>query len=327
MARLRLLVHIGVPKSATTSLQFGAFPNHPDIRYLGKPFYDEAFGYEGSLATAELSDSLWKQDEIEFDPVLARQRFERGIRPRLEEGRLAVLSEEGLSHAGAADRVLIARRLAELSKDADCSILLTVREQKRALFSLHHWYLARRFVSRDFEGWLRWCRSYSSYNGRHNDFPLRAYRYAGLIETYIELFGRERVLVLPMEMLAREPAAFYSRLEDFAGIRRFWGTPACPPMAVENRSPGRLGIRYQRTVKGLQSIRARLLGKDFALSEALEGKGWHGKVMRVLQRIDAPMPPMSAATAVWLDEYYRADNAETCALTGLDLPKYGYVCE
>lgn len=326
MAKPRLMVHIGVPKSATTSLQFGAFPAHPDIRYLGKPFYDEAFGYEGSLATAELSDSLWKQDEIEFDPVLARQRFERGVRPRMEEGRLAVLSEEGLSHAGAADRVLVARRLAELCKGAECSILLTVREQKRALFSLHQWYFARRLVPVSFEDWFRWCRSYSSYYGHHNDFPLRQYSYAGLIKTYVDLFGRERVLVLPMEMLAREPQAFFSRLEKFAGISHFWGTPACPPMAVENRSPGRLGIRYQRTVKGLQGIRARLLGKDFAPSEALEEKGAHGKIMRALGRIDTPMPPMSAATAAWLDEYYRVDNAKVCELIEMDLAKYGYVC-
>jgi hypothetical protein len=326
MSRPRLLVHIGVPKSATTSLQFGTFPSHPDIRYLGKPFYDEGFGYEGSLATAELSDSLWKQDELEFDPALARQRFDRGIRPRLGGETLAVLSEEGLSHAGATDRFLIARRLSELCKDVECSILLTVREQKSALFSLQQWYFARRLVSSSFEAWISWCRSYSSYYGRHNDFPLREYRYARLVETYAGLFGRERVLVLPMEMLAREPAAFFARLEDFAGIRRFWGTPDCPPMPVENRSPGRLGIRYQRLVKGMRHLGERLRGAPGMPSEALEEAGIHGGVMRLLARIDTPMRPMSAETAAWLDDYYRADNARLAALAGLDLAHYGYVC-
>jgi hypothetical protein len=137
MNRNRLLVHIGVPKSATTSLQFGAFPNHPDIRYLGKPYYDEDFGYDGSLATAELIDSLWKQDDLEFDPGLARRRFDSGILPRLSGNRLGVLSEEGLSHAAASDRSLTARRLAKLCEGIRCSILITVREQKQALFSRH----------------------------------------------------------------------------------------------------------------------------------------------------------------------------------------------
>lgn len=324
MSRPRLLVHVGVPKSATTSLQFGAFPSHPDIRYLGKPFYEEAFGYEGSLATAELSDSLWKQDELEFDAALARKRFERGVLPRLGGETLAVLSEEGLSQASAADRSLTAQRLAALCQGIECSILITVREQKRALFSGHQWIYTRRLTSLGFGDWIEWCRSYSSYYGCHNDFPLRQYRYARLVETYASLFGRERVLVLPMEMLAREPADFYSRLEDFAGIRRFWGTPDCPPMPVENRSPGRLGIRYQRLVKGVRHLGARLHGGPGAPSEALEEAGIHGVAMRLLGRIDTPMRPMSAETAAWLDDYYRADNAIVTELTGLDLGKYGY---
>lgn len=326
MSRPRLMVHIGVPKSATTSLQFGAFPNHPDIRYLGKPFYDAGFGYEGSLAAAELTDSLWKQDELEFDQALARQRFEAGIRPRLGDGRLAVLSEEGLAHAGAADRLVIAQRLAGLCRDIECSILLTVREQKSALFSLHQWYYARRLVSSGFEEWIRWCRSYSSYYGRHNDFPLREYRYARLIDTYFELFGRERVLVLPMEMLAREPAAFYSRLEDFSGIRRFWATADCLPMAVENRSPGRLGIGYQRMIKGMRHLSARLQGKPVAPSEALEENGIHGRAMELLARFDRPVAPMSPEISAWLDDYYGADNARLAELVEFDLGRYGYFC-
>lgn len=325
MGRLRLMVHIGVPKSATTSLQFGAFPAHPDIRYLGKPFYDERFGYEGSLATAQLTDSLWKQDELEFDHALARRRFDAGIRPRLSDDRLAVLSEEGLSQASGADRSLTALRLAELCKDVECSILLTVREQKSALFSGHQWIYTRRLTSLGFEDWIRWCRSYSSYYGSYNDFPLRQYRYARLVETYIELFGRKRVLVLPMEMLAKEPATFFSRLENFAGIRCFWGTLECPPMLVENRSPGRLGIRYQRMVKGVHHLSARLRGMPIKPSEALEGGGIHAWVMGQLSRIDKPVVPMSPEIFAWLNDYYASDNVELAAFVEFNISQYGYI--
>ena len=54
--------------------------------------------------------------------------------------------------------------------------------------------------------------------------------------------------------------------------------------------------------------------------------GVHGRVMRLLAHMDAPMRPMSAETAAWLDEYYRADNARLAALTSLDLARYGYAC-
>ncbi|MDF1689639.1 MAG: hypothetical protein P1U35_08520 [Cycloclasticus sp.] len=324
MNKQRLMIHIGVPKSATTSLQFGAFSQHPAICYLGKPFYDEQFGYEGSLATAELIDSLWKQDSLEFDDDLARQRFGAGIRPRLAADKLAVLSEEGLSHAGATDRGLIAERLAELCKDVDCCILLTVREQKQALFSMHQWYYVRIMLSHKFEDWIHWCRSYSTYYGRQNDFPLREYSYTKLVETYIELFGKERVLVLPMEMLAKKPVEFFSRLEDFAGISHYWSTPEYSGMMIENRSPGRLGIRYQRMIKGARQLYAHLRGESVTLSEAIEDTGIHGHIMSLISRVDSPMPPMSVETAAWIDDYYRADNEALRDLTGLDLSDYGY---
>lgn len=324
MNKQRLMIHIGVPKSATTSLQFGAFSQHPDIRYLGKPFYDEQFGYEGSLATAKLIDSLWKQDELEFDHDLARQRFDRGIRPRLEVDKLAVLSEEALSQASAADRSLTAQRLAELCQNIECSVLITVREQKRALFSGHQWIYARRLTSLVFDDWIKWCSSYSSYYGCNNDFPLRQYNYTNLVKVYIELFGKERVLVLPMEMLAQKPSKFFLRLEDFADISHYWNTPKYSDMRIENRSPGRLGIRYQRAIKGMQQLSAHLRGKPMTLSEAIEDTAIHGHIMRQISRVDSPMPPMSNETAAWIDNYYRADNEAFSDLTGLDLSDYGY---
>jgi hypothetical protein len=326
MSKQRLLVHIGVPKSATTSLQFGAFPSHPGIRYLGKPFYDEQFGYEGSLATAELSNSLWKQDELAFDYALARQRFEIGIRPRLNDNWLAVLSEEGLSQASAADRLLTARRLKEICNDIDCAILMTVREQKSALFSGHQWNYARRLTSLGIDNWIRYCRSYNSYYGCYNDYPLRQYRYARLVETYSEIFGRERIMVLPIEMLAKEPRRFFSRLEDFAGVGRYWSAAGAPRFPVMNRSPGRLGIMYQRTVKGMRHFCTRLRGESVLPSEALEETGINGTLMHLIEHIDFAMPPMSAETAAWLDDYYRADNAAMKGITGMDLQGYGYVC-
>jgi hypothetical protein len=313
------LIHVGLPKTATTSLQFGAFPCHPDIRYLGKPYYDPSIEYSGSLATAELLDSLWKHDEIEFNPELAQLRFDIGIRPRLSETLLAVLSEEGLACASAADRSLTARRLSELCKELDCSILITVREHKRALFSLHQWYFTRRFTSLNFDDWILWCRSYSSYFGRCNDFPLRQYCYSQLVDTYINIFGREKVLVLPMEILSTDQNRFYSMLEDFAGIRRFWGGQVLP---VENRSPGRIGIHYQRLTKLIKFTYEQIRYGSSTYSEALETGFPHDVVMSLISKIDMPPRAMSKKTADWLDEYYKEDISRLKSSVGLDMGVY-----
>ena len=323
MSKPRLLIHIGVPKSATTSLQSGAFPNHPEIRYIGKPFYDAQIGYEASLATAQLCDSLWKQDDLEFDLTLARRRFGLGVLPRLGK-KLVVLSEEGLSQASAADRHLTAQRLAALCEGTRCLILLTIREQKSALASGHKWIYARRLTSLKVNEWVDWCTSYSSYNGCHNDFPLRQYRYARLYECYANLFGSDSVLVLPTELLSANPGAFYSQLEDFAGLRRFWGTSSCPELPIANQSPGKLGIAYQRLVKWIKHDRYLLLRRGASYPENLAETGIHGCAMKLLTYVDFPMPSMSSKTATNLNEYYKKDNARLAANIKMPLKQYGY---
>lgn len=323
MSKPRLLIHIGVPKSGTTSLQFGAFPTHPEIRYIGKPFYDAQIGYEASLATAQLCDSLWKQDDLEFDLTLARQRFEFGVLPRLGK-KLVVLSEEGLSQASAADRHLTAQRLSTLCQGMPCLILITIREQKSALFSGHNWIYARHLTSLKFNDWIEWCTTYSSYYGCHNDYPLRQYRYARLYEHYAHLFGPESVLVLPTELLSADPITFYAKLEDFAGLGRFWSTSSCPHQPVANRSPGRLGIAYQRFIKRIKHDRDLLLRRGASYPENLAETGIHGCAMKLLTHVDFPMPAMSSKTATNLNEYYKKDNARLAANIKISLKEYGY---
>jgi hypothetical protein len=321
---LRLLCHVGVPKSATTSLQLGAFPIHPDIRYGGKPYYDATFGYEGSLATAQLIDSFWKQDELDFDYEVAHRRFEKGMLPRLSSDKLMVISEEGLSQARFTDRSLVAKRMASIFEGLDVKILITIREQKSALFSLYQWYHTRLMITDGLDEWLRNCHTYSTYRGSPIDFPLREYQFSRLLKLYTYYFGENNVLVLPMEMLFRTPQLFYGRLEEFAGIRKFWGKQECPEFPRENQSPGRLGIQYQRFFKRLEFAWNIRRGKEPVLSEALLTDPIHHKFMKWIAHIDHPLKPMSRASAAWLDDFYREDNRNLERLTGLDLTSLGY---
>jgi hypothetical protein len=322
--KLRLLCHIGVPKSATTSMQFGAFPTHPDIRFIGKPFYDADFGYDGSWIAAQLIDSFWKQDELDFDYKYAVLRFEKGILPRMSQNKLTVISEEGLTQARTTDRSLVAKRMSAVFEPLDVKILITIREQKSALFSLYTWYFTRRMISGSFDQWLRNCRRYSTYYGSRLDFMVREYQYARLLELYGLYFGIENVLVLPIEMLARTPEQFYRKVEDFSGIRHFWSTTACPEFPKENRSPGKIGISYQRLIKGLQYAWDEYKGKEPVLSEALLQQPVHLKAMKWISRFDFSLRPMSKNSAAWIDDFYREDNLRLSNLTGLDLKGFGY---
>jgi hypothetical protein len=132
------------------------------------------------------------------------------------------------------------------------------------------------------------------------------------------------VLVLPTELLSADPITFYAKLEDFAGLGRFWSTSSCPHQPVANRSPGRLGIAYQRFIKRIKHDRDLLLRRGASYPENLAETGIHGCAMKLLTHVDFPMPAMSSKTATNLNEYYKKDNARLAANIKISLKEYGY---
>jgi len=74
-----------------------------------------------------------------------------------------------------------------------------------------------------------------------------------------------------------------------------------------------------------QKLFAHLHAEPVKLSEALEDTGINGHMMRLISRIDSPMPSMSDEVADWLDDYYRADNEALSHLIDINLSDYGYI--
>jgi hypothetical protein len=132
-------------------------------------------------------------------------------------GGLTLISNEelsGHSHGyGLIDPFVTARNLAAAFPDA--RIVAVVRNQFDYLLSLycyrvavrgHEYRSLARFVAEDLADGLK----------KHLE-------YDRLIREYVRLFGRERVRVLPLEMLRTDPDAFLRHLTDFIGR-----TPASP---------------------------------------------------------------------------------------------------
>ena len=349
----RVVLHVGVPKTGTTTLQRRLFAEHPGIVYLGKPYDRPGVDHTSNAAIAELVDLVWSSTHAEYDQdraaaLLAKGRRGRGLSGQGWRGLSdqkdprgdrrddhppvgpIVLSEEALTQASGGDRDLKARRLRRLF--GRCRVLITIREQRDALRSGHRWVYTRRLTDHRLDAWIDHCRAYSHRLGRPDDFPLRQYRYAEVVHTYHRLFGAERVRVMAMEQLRDDPAGFSRSLTDWLGVddaprgdaTARWRLGDRGP--AENASPGRWGMAYQRWVRAARMRRYRRRGERDPLALGEFHEGVHGKVMRTLARLERRRPDYRPATDAWLRDYFAADNRRLGELTGLwaAMAQWGY---
>ena len=307
-----LVLHVGPPRTGTTTLQLDVFRGHDEIDLIGKPF-DAPLKHGASAGSCEamaaLSDMLWREDGIAFCFDRARALLTAAAdRPRRSGARVRVLSEEGFGHNGAVDAHVIAKRLRRLF--GRCRVLVTVREPVSAAVSYYRWAYTRGFAEGSLDSWVRARLRRSSYFGRGQDFPLANARYGALVELYQRLFGVERVMVLPLEMLRSDRAAYAGALSGFLGVDGDQ-IAALLDHPAKNASVGRLEAGYQRLVKRWQYARARRSGQIFTgrpPSHLVSG-GVHGPVLGLIRAIDGPQRGLGEAARGALERYYAPDQA------------------
>jgi len=211
-----LVLHIGYPKTATTTLQIGLFSRCPDLNYLGKflpshRFADDAL--HDLMWTAQMGNfSAWREMKQVHGAALM-QAVQR------EPDKVSVLSSENFLHSWSQSPDVVAKRLHEVAPEA--RILITVREQVAFLRS-----------------WYRWHGGYGQYLFLNKyideacEFPLSAdewlhYQFAApdrnvigileydaIIDAFEDLFGADRVHVLCYETLVKNPMDYFGAIAE-----------------------------------------------------------------------------------------------------------------
>lgn len=158
MARARTIVHIGPPKTGTTTFQELVFPALESVCYLGKPWWNPTVPYDKCVALHRAIDSVTKAGPS-YDPLAANAAVEdwlthapaAAVRP---DGTLLprLLSEERLCFTDVVDMDEVAGRLAALFPDAE--IVYTRRDRVNGLRSFYRWLYARAWVDDSFSDWL-----------------------------------------------------------------------------------------------------------------------------------------------------------------------------
>lgn len=221
-----VLIHPGFHKTGTTYLQEVLFAN--------------SASFIQPWARQLVYDHIIDPHEFAFDPATTRAVFETALKGAGNNA-LPVLSEEGLCgnpFNGAREAGIHARKLKAVFDNA--YILLTVRSQPGMLRAVYIQYL-KAYGRRSPEAFYRPPR-YPEFSA----FDPDSYQYDRLAEFYAGLFGKERVLVLPQELLQRDEKSFLDAIGRFIGRAVAGAVSDASGTDGRNISPSPAGVPFLR---------------------------------------------------------------------------------
>lgn len=230
MSAQQNVVHIGFPKTGTTTLQETFFNNHPQINYLGSPYKSQEMLVAMEVKLTKNILSYNNNSEI-IKNIFLNELSKNSDKKK----NINLLSYEGLSFqpSKTPDRATIAKRIKEVF-GADTKIIITIRNQRNFCLS-HYGQDVRNGTYLNLTNYIKYLLDYyESYS------YLSLLDYLPLIKYYEELFKKENVLVLCYEDLSSNPNIFFSRISSFLNIDKIKYTKRF------NKSLGSLSLFLQR---------------------------------------------------------------------------------
>lgn len=205
---MKLVFHIGLHKTGTTTLQRAVFNSHPEVLYLGKPWINKSI--ESFFVDFVYCNPLL------FEPEFFWRKFDSLVRDMMKgyvsgNWKAILVSQESL-HSGPQwfgdDVVVMSDKLKRTFPES--YIILSFRNQASYIESLYKNYVnhggkmsLRRFL-------------YDSYEF---NYGMRAkLEFDKLLSLYINLFGRDRVYVYLFEDLKRSLDHVVSGIQSFLGL-------------------------------------------------------------------------------------------------------------
>jgi len=302
------LIHVGFPKAGSTFLQRRVFVE------------GNGFHAPWTLGSAEAVEAFVICDGYSFSPEQALSFFRKGIEEAEQKGLKPVISHEYLTgNAFNKERQYYGYEVSDrLSRTfPNARILLLVREQISMILSTYQQYVRQggAFCIRKFlgEGPLR--------PGIAPQFNRDFLQYQNVISRYQELFGKDSVLVLPIEFLKESPEDFLRKLSEFSGV----GPIPEKTNQVENASSSAFTVELRRIYNNLIDTHGNPFGKTYTFRnrvaermrkgvELLAPREWQERKAKsnreVVERV--------------IGNSYSHGNALASEKIGMDLKSFGY---
>ncbi len=315
-----IVIHIGMPKAASTTLQQNFFARLPVINFTG--------GNENYNSLSNLSFiKIIGTDDCYFNADDVR----RGIVKEYDDKLPTVLSKEfacspflPLSRGIPQSRTTVAKRFKTLFPDA--KILIVIRNQlklQKSLYSEFYKHESRflklRMVS--FKKWIDLNIKLES-EGKQNVFQFADFY--SLINIYQDLFPEVKVVVF--EEMVKDMHSFLEKeLCPFIGVEAEKAMPFYVDK-VENSRHSKAGIYANNFIRKIINLLQNSLGNPQQVIPIDKRVKFMKKVHRFTNSIPFGKinPEYSEDHEKFLKNYYAEGNRKVSEIIGVDLGKYGY---
>ncbi len=282
-----MVLHLGYPRTGTTTLQCHVFPDHPDIDYIGK--FIPSLRYREEWIFPQV-DALYRSSQLRSIDVDRTRDYIQKVR-RESSRKVVILSSESFLHPTAVDVGLVIQRINSVF--APCKILLTIREQLdilRSFYSMYGQFGQYFYVDAlydherleypiGFDAWIELQKRAPDKN------LLGTLRYSEVVSSLRSYFGPDNVHVSLYEELVSDPPSYARKLSRAIGI--------CEDKTIELLGDNKVNSSQK------PSFRHRI----FCRNRKLE-----------------PSPEQ----VTFVEDYYREGNKALCDVLGLPLASFGY---
>lgn len=209
----KLVIHIGYPRTATTTLQSVLFYNlhkRDKIKYFGKSYSDEHkyniareifrnwIARENSWHEIQVNFSSKKVNLISLDELTFPEYFTRNyLEEKLNKSNPLVYPEK-------------ISRLSFLDEIDNLEILVTLRNQMTAIYS-HYTQLYKYFHLKNDKNLKSW-EDYLNNGLNKEKSILSTYYYNDILKTYARIFGDQNIKILFFEDLKKDKKYFKQEL-------------------------------------------------------------------------------------------------------------------
>lgn len=247
------IVHVGLPKSGSTTLQRNFFHSHPELEPfshlspltwnsdLASILTEVASGRQRHLARARLTTYASSRD-LKTAPDTMGALIKRMAETAADSGKKPIYSAEGLTSARTIPWMRKLKHL-QAAFDSPPRVIIVIRRPLDFLLSaFNHKIVHGTAKVSDFESWF-WQLFPAGLTDRSD---LQTILYTDMWQQYVTAFGTENVKVIPIEKLTAAPVEFYQELCDFMRVSPTHAREAANRRPRNQTTRKQSGRRFQK---------------------------------------------------------------------------------